>query len=320
MTHEFTADQSVAADDGHIIHCRISEPEGVPHGVIQILHGLAEHCARYGRFAAVARAHGYVVVTHDHRGHGPNAEVLGHFADENGFDKVLADVGTVNSWLHKRWQQVPVVLLGHSMGSFIAQAYATQRPGSFSLLILSGSALPGRFQTWLGRLVARIERWRRGGGRAKSPVLDKLGFGRFNEAFQPARTEFDWLSRDHEEVNKYVSDPLCGKPSSCQLWIDLMGGLLRISRPAALREIPVGMPMLIFGGSDDPVGGERGLTALAETYRATGHRNVTLSIYPQGRHEMFNEINRDEVTGDVLAWIDGNIVGNDSQSTNRSER
>lgn len=307
MTDDFDSEQALAGNDGHIIRARISEPAVAPGGIIQVLHGLAEHCARYAGFASAATKRGYVVITHDHRGHGRHAETPGHFADADGWNRVIADVGVVNDWSRKRWADTPFVVLGHSMGSFIAQGFAMRRPASMSALILSGSTLPSRFETRLGRLLARFERWRHG-RRGHSALLDKLGLGRFNDAFQPPRTAFDWLSRDTGEVDKYMKDPLCGASSTCQLWIDLMGGLLEISGKAAYRKIPPGLPMLIFGGSDDPVGGERGLTALADAYRSSGQQDLTLKIYTDGRHEMFNEINRDEVTADVLEWIDGAVA------------
>ncbi len=131
-----------------------------------------------------------------------------------------------------------------------------------------------------------------------------MSFGQFNKRFAPNRTEFDWLSRDEQEVDEYVADPLCGAPSGSRLWYDLFGGLLEISRESALRKVPTVLPILITGGELDPVGGAKALTRLAAEYEATGHENVTLKLYPGGRHEMVNETNRDEVTADILAWID----------------
>jgi len=154
----------------------------------------------------------------------------------------------------------------------------------------------------VGYLLARLVSWRKG-LRGASPLLDKLGFGDFNKRFEPARTELDWLSRDPGEVDAYIDDPLCGGPYTTGLWIDLLGGLLQISKDGALLEILSGLPILITGGSDDPVGGEAGMEALATRYAASGHDQLSTRIYAGGRHEMLNETNRDEFTDDLLRWI-----------------
>jgi len=152
-------------------------------------------------------------------------------------------------------------------------------------------------------VLARIESWRIG-IRGKSALLDKLGFGNFNRSFTPARTEFDWLSRDEAEVDAYIADPYCGGPYTCGLWRDLLGGLATIASDQALRQIRPELPILVTGGADDPVGGERGLSELAMHYTRSGHNRLTVKIYPLGRHEMFNEINREDFTVDVLNWIE----------------
>ena len=138
-------------------------------------------------------------------------------------------------------------------------------------------------------------------------MLDKLGFGAFNKQFEPARTELDWLSRENSEVDAYIDDPLCGGPYTTGLWLDLLGGLLRISTNKALQEISRDLPMLITGGADDPVGGEHGMKKLSARYEATGHVHLSTKIYAGGRHEMLNETNRDEFTDDLLGWIANNL-------------
>ena len=151
-------------------------------------------------------------------------------------------------------------------------------------------------------ILAEIEAWRVG-ARGTSMLLNRLGFGSFNRPFAPARTEHDWLSRDEAEVDKYVADPLCGGPYTSRLWFDLIGGLLTISSDQELTRIPAGLPILITGGSQDPVGGEKGMAKLATHYAQTGHQRLNVKIYDGGRHEMLNEINRDEVSNDWLDWI-----------------
>lgn len=294
--------QTLAAADGHDIHVQYWKPEGDTSAVIQIVHGLGEHSDRYGRFAAAATARGYAVFSHDHRGHGGHGDEPGHFADTDGWRMVVVDVESVQDFAGEQFAELPIVLLGHSMGSYIAQAFAMHYGSRLSALLLSASTWPSRLQLLPARLLAQIEAWRLG-VRGKSPLLDKLGFGNFNKPFEPARTELDWLSRDEAEVDKYVADPLCGGPYSCRLWQDLLGGLFAIASDNELNRVPSDLPIMITGGENDPVGGDKGMTRLAMRYAQTMHTRLTVKIYTDGRHEMLNETNRDEVTKDWLDWI-----------------
>jgi len=202
-----------------------------------------------------------------------------------------------------QYKGLPIVLLGHSMGSYIAEYFSMQHGYRLTALILSASTWPNTVQLVVGRLLARLVALF-SGIRGKSALLHKLGFGDFNKPFLPARTELDWLSRDAAEVDKYINDPLCGGPYSCGLWIDLMRGLQAIASDRALQQIPSDLPVLITGGADDPVGGQHGLTDLAMHYARSGHTHVSTRIYPDGRHEMLNEINRDEFSADLMKWIE----------------
>ncbi|QHB29384.1 alpha/beta hydrolase [Pseudomonas monteilii] len=155
----------------------------------------------------------------------------------------------------------------------------------------------------MARQIARLEAWRQG-PLGKSALIEWLSFGSFNKAFKPNRTAFDWLSRDPAEVDLYVNDPLCGFRCSNQLWLDLLQGLAQISQPSNLAQIDPNLPMLVIGGECDPVSAGKRLTHLADALRATGNRNVQLRVYPQARHEVLNETNRDEVTADILGWLE----------------
>lgn len=294
--HELTA------DDGHriTVHDWHSADDTRPAAVIQVLHGLGEHAERYGRFAGACNENHLAVVAHNHRGHGEK-EGYGHFADEDGWGKVIADVLQVRQDIAARYPKLPVFLLGHSMGSFIAQSFVMRHGGNNAALILSGSNLASPMEirvsqiaTWLAATFA--------GKRKNSTLLNRMGLGKLNNRFEPARTRFDWISRDEDEVDRYVADPFCGGEFSNQLWCDLTGGLLEISSTEAIQSIRADLPVLILGGECDPVGGSVGLTRLAKAYRNTGHNNVTLQIYPGGRHEMLNETNRLEVTADIIRW------------------
>jgi len=298
----------IEAPEQHMIRGTHWRPEGDVLGVIQIFHGLGEHHQRYERFAGVATARGFAVIAHDHRGHGTHAEELGHFADKNGWQLLTDDGLLVNDMIGDQYPGLPIILLGHSMGSYIAQYFSMQHDYRLTALVLSASTWPKKIQLIPGRLIARFVTMRHG-IRGKSEFLHKLGFGAFNKSFEPSRTELDWLSRDTAEVDAYVSDPLCGGPYSCGLWLDLMGGLKAIASDHALRQIRDDLPILFTGGADDPVGGQKGITDLVMHYARSGHNSLSTKIYPDGRHEMFNETNRDEFTVDVLNWIEEQLPG-----------
>ncbi len=304
MTTSSFKRHSLTAPDSHDIPVYLWEPQGEATAIFQLIHGLGEHSARYERFAIAATGRGYAVCVHDHRGHGPHSTHPGYFAAANGWELLVTDSHLVTQYLRRQFGEKPIVLLGHSMGSYIAQSYAMRYADALSALILSGSTWPSRLLLRVGRALAQLLSWRHGKA-GQSPVLDKIFFGDFNKRFAPARTELDWLSREPAEVDKYIDDPLCGGPYTTGLWIDLFAGLLQISTDDALRKIPSALPILITGGGDDPVGGADGMNALSAHYTATGHSRLTTRIYAEGRHEMLNETNRDKFTDDLLQWTAG---------------
>ncbi|WP_192558813.1 alpha/beta hydrolase [Pseudomonas allokribbensis] len=280
-------------------------PNAPLKALVLLAHGMAEHSARYARLAESFCAEGYGVYAPDQRGHGKTADhgTLGHFADDDGWCKVVGDLASLNQFLGQRHPGVPIVLLGHSMGSYIAQAYLLHHSASLHGAILSGSNFQPVALYRAARQIARFEKLRQG-AKGRSALIEWLSFGSFNNKFKPARTAFDWLSRDPAEVDKYATDPLCGFRCTNQLWIDLLGGLQQISKASNLAQIDPGLPLLVIGGECDPVSEGKRLTDLANALRSAGSHNLQLKIYPQARHELFNETNRDEVTADVLAWID----------------
>ena len=218
-------------------------------------------------------------------------------------DLVVGDEETLLGEIQHRHPDTPVVAYGHSMGSYIAQSYVMRHTPQLAAFILSASTWAFRPELMFGAMLAKIESSRVGKHR-ESALLNQLGFGKFNKPFKPARTEFDWLSRDEAEVDKYIADPYSGGPTTTGLWCDLLDGLREISSDAALRRIAGDLPILITGGADDPVGGDKGMTRLLTHYAQTGHQRLRVKIYPGGRHEMLNETNRDEVTRDWLDWIE----------------
>lgn len=277
-----------------------------PKAMLLLSHGMAEHAGRYARLGEALNAAGYLLCALDQRGHGRSAErgELGHYADCGGWDKVVGDLLTLNHHLHERHPDLPLFLLGHSMGSYIATAYLQRHSDSVQGAVLSGSNYQPAALYRVARQIARFERWRQG-PLGQSALIEWLSFGAFNQAFKPNRTAFDWLSRDEREVDKYVSDPLCGFRCSNQLWIDLLGGLEDITPTQHLARIGKDLPLLIVGGERDPVSQGRRLRDLAAAMTRAGVRDVQMQIYPEARHEVFNETNRDEVTRNLIAWLDG---------------
>ncbi|TDV70237.1 alpha/beta hydrolase [Pseudomonas sp. LP_7_YM] len=272
--------------------------------VVMLSHGMAEHSGRYQRLGTALAAAGFALYAHDQRGHGQTAAhgVLGHYADEDGWNKVVGDLASLAASIAQRHPGAPLFLLGHSMGSYIAQAYLLHHGASLQGAVLSGSNFQPVSLYRSAALVARIERWRQG-PTGRSALIEFLSFGSFNHRFKPARTSFDWLSRDPEEVDKYAQDPLCGFRCTNQFWLDMLGGLQQISKTSNLAQIDKSLPLLIIGGECDPVSDGKRLKDLADALTTTDHSLVTLNIYPQARHEILNEINRDEVTRDLLAWF-----------------
>jgi alpha-beta hydrolase superfamily lysophospholipase len=301
---------TMKAGDGVALRAHIwRSPESeAPRAVVQIVHGMAEHAGRYSRLALALNTAGYAVFGQDLRGHGRTAagpDDLGFFAEEDGWAKCVDDLWQVNRAIARMYPDCPIILLAHSMGSFLAQDFIAQHGEALAGVVLSGSngALPPT--ATLGKGVAWLERQRLG-PRGRSTLLDRLGFGSFNRDFAPARTPLDWLSRDAAEVDKYIADPLCGGMSTTQLWIDLLGGLSRIADPGLQARIPKELPIHIIAGDRDPVTrNTKGLIQLIEAYRRVGLSRVTHRFYEGARHELFNETNRDEVTRDLILWLDG---------------
>jgi alpha-beta hydrolase superfamily lysophospholipase len=293
-------------DDGLSLLARRWRPEGGPRAVVQIAHGLAEHSARYARLAAALNARGYAVYANDHRGHGPKAAAadLGHFADEKGWDKVVGDLWTMSRQIAQEQPGVPIVFLGHSLGSFLGQDFVARHSDALAGAVFSGSSGKPPAIATVGGIVARAERLRLG-KRGKSPLIDSMWFGAYNKPFSPPRTAFDWLSRDEKEVDAYVADAHCGFPFTTQLAVDVIDALPGLLSPAPLARFRKDLPIYIFSGERDPVGAN--LKGLIADLRAAGFTKLATRVYPGARHETLNETNREEVTRDLIDWLDGAV-------------
>jgi alpha-beta hydrolase superfamily lysophospholipase len=257
-----------------------------PVGVVQVAHGLAEHSERYGRLAEALNAAGYVVHALDHRGHGASiTDRAGDFGAV-GFEGLIADVAAYGASLRAASPGLPLFLVAHSMGSFAAQSVLLEHSDLYDGVVLSGS-------TALDLLAAGL-------AQAEGPV----GLEAFNAGFEP-RTGYEWLSRDEAEVDAYVADPLCGFDLPDETVPALFGAAATLADPASLALIRPDLPILVASGADDPLaGGGELVQVLAQRYRDAGVKDVTVRVYDGARHEIFNETNRDEVTRDVIGWLD----------------
>ena len=281
------------------------KPDGAPRAIIQIFHGMAEHIDRYDRTACDLARKGYLVAGHNHMGHGPETPEgkLGYFYAEDGWRKIVEDGHAVSEALKERWPGIPLILLGHSMGSFMARDYIMRYPGEPDALILSGTGWYPPALCHAGRAMARFAPPDK-----PSPKINEIGFAGNNKPFQPARTPFDWLSRNNAEVDKYVADPLCGFVFTARGFYDMFGGLKALSNLSRLQSMPKALPVYFLSGAMDPVGTQgKGVETVARQFRDAGMQDVTVKLYEGGRHEMFNEINRDEVTADLIGWLNKKV-------------
>ncbi len=290
--------------DGHKIPVR-HWPIEQPRAIIHIVHGMAEHSGNYDDVAAFLNQYGFAVLAHDHRCHGLSTAptLLGNVSKTQNWRGILQDMPLIHNWISATYQNTPVIILAHSMGSFVSQWFAQHFPQRVKALALSGSDF---LPPWYVRASARmawVEMCRQGVN-GRSNLIHGLGFGKFNKVFSPNRTEFDWLSRDTKFVDKYVADPLCGFRMANHYWRDFLLTLAEIYTPTNMKKIPENFPLYIFSGTDDPVGQmSTGVKKLAKMHSKVTKAAVTVKLYPEGRHDILHETNASEVRYDLLAWL-----------------
>ncbi|MFA5468489.1 MAG: alpha/beta hydrolase [Sphaerochaetaceae bacterium] len=291
--------------DGKELTYREWLPEGEVKGVILILHGMAEHGARYADFAKYLNSLGYGVYVPDHRGHGLTAEEgeLGYFAPKNGWQRVVEDAYELAQKITEDYPKSKLYLFGHSMGSFLARDLITQHPKLFKAVILSGTGASQGFLGVIGKGIAKTKALFNG-GRKRDKLLDKLSFGSFSTAFKPIKTKFDWLSRDEKMVKAYIDDPLCGFVCTSQFFVDLLEGVKRANDPRLMANIPKNFPIYLISGSEDPVGDfGKGVEKVLQLYKNAGLKRVKMELIEDARHEVLNETNRKEVYKVVGEWL-----------------
>lgn len=306
----FTEFTFPSSDGRHHSAAYLWTPEGEPRAVLQLVHGVAEHMGRYDHFARFLTEHGFAVCGEDHLGHGKTGAEdgkFGYFGEKDGWQLVTADVHQLRELMGKKYPGVPYFIMGHSMGSFLTRTYLCRYPGTVDGAILSGTGQEKAALVGGGKLLASLI------GRMKgmdyvSTLVNDLSLGAYNKQFKPNRTTADWISRDTAVVDKYLADPFCTFIPTVGMYRDMLGGLQYISSSQALSQMDPDTPVYLFSGDKDPVGSNgAGVKKVHGYFQKYGTKDLTLKFYPEGRHEMLNETNKDQVYADVLAWLEKHI-------------
>lgn len=313
----FDRQTTLASPTGAALNLYVRRAEAPARAVVQINHGLAEHAARYGRFADFLSPRGFCVYAHDHRGHGhtrASDAPLGRFAETDGGDKVLADVAAVHDLIATENPGLPVILFGHSMGGLVGLNFLLRH----SRRVHAAAIWNANFSAGLaGRAALAILAWERFrlGSDVPSRLLPKLTFQAWGKAVPGHKTPFDWLSRDAAEVEKYIADPLCGWDASVSMWRDVFGLIFAGADDRNFSSMRRDLPVMLVGGGEDPAT-DRGkaVAHLAGRMRRMGFSNPVSTIYADTRHESLNELNRDVIMADFADWLDGVVDVQDSPS------
>ncbi len=278
-----------------------------PKGVIHVVHGMSEHAGRYDEFALKMNQFGYLVFASDLRGHGKTAGTLdkvGIFAMQDGWKKVVSDVGELTKYLAAKYPKLPLILLGHSMGSFLVRELSFSKPPEVNAYILSGTAGHPGLLGVVGLKLAKFN-VKLMGKKNRTGMMTQLAFGDNNKKIKNKRTEKDWLCKDEDIVDTYINDPFCMQVFTSQFYCDLLSGILHINETINIRKMETEKPILLFAGDMDPVGDYgAGPKEVFEKFKKAGVKDVTLKMYEGGRHEMLNETNREEVYGMIIEWLD----------------
>ena len=293
-----------SSDGEHQVHAVLWLPDtGRPKAVVQIVHGICEYALRYEDFALFLTGHGYAVAGSDHLGHGLTAkgpEEYGYFTD---WFQLTRDVRTLRTRMGERFPGIPYFLLGHSMGSFQARTYLIDYPGTLDGCILSGTGQENALTVAFGKFVTSL-----GDPHKVNKLFLNLSLGAYNKKFAPNRTTADWVSRDEALVDKYLADPLCNFRTTAGMNHAMMVGLQYIADKKNLAKMDPDTPVALFSGDADPVGGMgKGVKTVHGFFREAGCKDLTMKLYPGARHEILNEINREEAYADILGWLDARV-------------
>ena len=305
------ADKTVfICSDGHRLAYNLWVPDGKEIvAYLQILHGMAEYSDRYEKFAAFMNKAGVAVFAADHRGHGGTAseDEIGWFAEKDGWNRIADDAFEIANFITSRNRTAPTILLGHSMGSFLARTLMVQHPDFYSGVIIMGTACSKGLIGKIGKLICKNQ-IKKYGQKSPGKKMNALSFGSYNKSIQNPLTDFDWLSRDEAEVAKYVKDPMCGFMCTNGFFYDMLTGIEFANDKNNASLVSKDLPLLIISGECDPVGDMgTGVKKVYSLYKNAGVSDVTLKLIPGARHELLNETDRKDTYVCLLDWIKNHI-------------
>ncbi len=315
MTRLTPITSTFVAKDGLEIFAYRWQPENADtvRGVLQLVHGSLEHVFRYQHFVEKLVGAGYAVYANDIRGHGQTATRSGlfsYFSDQrHGWELAVDDLGVVTEDLKKQWPELPVFIFGHSMGSILVRDYVSQRGEEFRGALITGTGRAKSFLLYPGLLLAKL--FALFGKKRPSPILHFLIYGALNRAVENPTTDYDFLSRDAAEVQKYIDDRLSGHTATVDYAHEMARGVIRAHASSTFTGTPRDLSLFFFSGLADPVGGPQAkyVREAEAAYRQAGVRDVTTKLYPGARHELLNETNKEEVMADVIQWLDARTDG-----------
>ncbi len=294
-----------SADKKHDIAYSIWEPKSRPRAIVQVSHGMCEYVGRYADFARFLNKNGIILAGNDHLGHGrsvTDASELGYLGEKSATSVLVDDLAAMSACLRERYPELPIILLGHSMGSFVARLYLSRYAENISGAIIMGTAGPGA-PTGMGKLVINTVSLFRG-MKYRSPFVKKLAFSGYLKRCGKDAHPSAWLSRDKDVVLRYSDDPCCNYTFTLSGYYTLFSLLEAANSPEWKEHIPTDLPILLISGADDPVGGYgKGVGEVAKQIKSAAVRDLRVLLYPEARHEVLNEINREEVYADLLEWI-----------------
>jgi len=300
----------LSSDGRTNIHTVVWQGEEKPRAVGQIVHGICEYVERYDRFAQWLAERGFVVVGNDHLGHGESwqePERMGLFSETEGWNKVVQDVERLQRRTAADYPGLPYFLLGHSMGSFVARTFLIQYPGRVTGALISGTAQQADGLLKVGYALCSLLIGLKGID-YRSSFMKTMLFGPYNKAFRPNRTDCDWVCSDNEVVDRYCQDPGCQFLPAVSMYRDMLGGLLFIGNPENVALMDKDTPAFFFAGALDPVGEQgKGVERAYQGFVKAGCTDVQCKLYPNGRHEVLNEVFKEQVWQDVLDWMEGRM-------------
>lgn len=317
VKEEFTYDSRDGKSQLHAVRY-LPEETGEIRGVVQIVHGMAEYIERYEELAQFLTGKGFVVTGEDHLGHGRSVGKrgrYGYFCEQDPATVLVRDIHRLKKMTQALYPGIPYVLLGHSMGSFLVRNYMFRYGTGINGAIVLGTGMQSASFLRLCKIVAYVQEVFQGSTHV-SKLIDKLAFKDYNREISNPRTPNDWLTRDEERVERYIADPHCGFVFTVNGFLTMFELLSRLNETENLVRIPKELPVLMLAGSEDPVGDYgKGVQKVYESLTAIGLKDIRMKIYEGDRHELVNELNRDEVMDDIYGWLEETVLKSKDDGT-----